>query len=488
MAGQRDLVGRVGASRRGQVALGLGVAAVAGASWLAMPQVPAPLLAVGIAGLPLVVWLLLRAPLVPVVAFVCFSLFRVHEVIQPLEPLRLPLLLSLAALVAFSAMLALGRTEARFTPELGLLAVFAGLVTLQIPFAVNPGRALSYWIDSYSKIVLMAFAIAWMVGTTRQVGTILRVMTVIGAGVAAVAVWNSIHGIGLVEGSRVTINRAQGSQLGDPNDLAMVLLFPIGFATSFLLARSSGWRDRVLAGVALPLLVWGLLATQSRGGLLGLMAVFAVFAWGRVRNKLLLVGAGAAAGLLLFLLSGIGTRQVVQEGGGATAIDASAQGRLDAWTAAVNMALDKPLHGVGLDNFVENFFFYTPHWGGLAKAVHSSWFQVLAETGFPGLVLFLALVLVTFRAGVQALRRLRGLGGAEAVDLADRVEALVAALAGFMVAATFLTQAFTWPLYLLIALLVAARRISAGLLAPGGRPPVAPPVAPPATPPARPPA
>jgi len=457
-------------TRRGQAAIGLAAAGLAGLSWAAIPTVPAPLLAVLIALVPLAVWVLLRAPLVLVIAFVCFSLFRIHEVIEPLEPLRLPLLLSLGALAGFGLMLVLGRAETRFTPELWLLLAFAALVTAQLPLAVNPGRAIGYWVDSYSKIVLMAFAIAWMVRTGPQIGTILRVMTVIGAGIAAVAVWNSIHGIGLVEGSRVTINRAQGSQLGDPNDLAMVLLFPIGFATGFLLGRSSGRGDRIMAAVALPLLVWGVLATQSRGGLLGLLVVAAVFAWGRVRNKALLAGAGGVAGLGLFALSGIGTRSVVLEGGGATAIDASAQGRLDAWSAAINMAVAKPLTGVGIDNFTENFFFYTPHWGGLAKAVHSTWFQVLAETGFPGILLFVALVLVTFRGGVAMLRRLRGLGTPAGVALADRVEALVAALAGFMVAATFLTQAFTWPLYLLIALLVAARRIAETLYAGGAAP------------------
>ena len=463
-------LGGMTGTRRGQAALGLAAAGLAALSWAAMPALPVPLVAVLIALVPAAVWVLLRAPLVLVIGFVCFSLFRLHEVIGPLEPLRLPLLLSLGALAGFGLMLVLGRAETRLTPELGLLLAFAALVTAQVPLAVNPGRAIGYWVDSYSKIVLMAFAIAWMVRSAPQIGAILRVMTVIGAGIAAVAVWNSVHGIGLVEGSRVTINRAQGSQLGDPNDLAMVLLFPIGFATGFLLGRSPGRGDRIIAAVALPLLVWGLLATQSRGGLLGLMAVAAVFAWGRVRNKALLLGAGGIAGLGLFALSGIGARSVVLEGGGATAIDASAQGRLDAWSAAINMALAKPLTGVGIDNFTENFFFYTPHWGGMAKAVHSTWFQVLAETGFPGLVLFLALVLVTLRGGVAMLRRLRGLGTPAGVVLADRVEALVAALAGFMVSATFLTQAFTWPLYLLIALLVAARQI-AGTLYSGGTSP-----------------
>jgi probable O-glycosylation ligase (exosortase A-associated) len=334
-----------------------------------------------------------------------------------------------------------------------------------MPLAVNPGTAIGYWIDSYSKIVLMAFAIAWMVQRPGQLAPVLTALTLVGTGVAGVAVWNAVHGIGLVEGSRVTINRAEGSALGDPNDLAMVLLFPIGFAAGLLLGHGASRWERAIGAACLPLLVWGLLATQSRGGLLGLVAVMGVFAWNRVRNKALLIALGAVAAASLFVLAGIGERSVVQEGGGIGEIDASAEGRLNAWQAAIAMALARPLTGVGMNNFVENFYFYTPHWGGMAKAVHSTWFQALGESGFPGLGLFVAMVAVTGLSAMATWRRLGALPGPEPLRLRDGVEALLAALAGFCVAGTFLTQAFGWPVYLLLALLVAARRIAAGMLA-----------------------
>ena len=438
------------------------------AGWFAVPQMPLPAVAFLIAAAPVAVWVLFRAPLALVVGFVVFSLFRIHEVVLPLKPLRIPLMLSLGALAGLGLAVATRQLKPFMTPELKLLLVFAALVTLQIPFAANPGLAMAYWIDSYTKIILMAFAIAWMVAAPVQLTQILRVMTLIGAGIAGVAVYNALHGIGMVEGTRVTINRAEGSALGDPNDLAMVLLFPIGFAVSMILARSSAMWERATGALALPVLVWGLLATQSRGGLLGLVAVLGVFAWNRVRSKALLIAGGGLAAVVLFLAAGIGERSVVQEGGGVGQIDASAEGRLHAWQAAFNMALANPLTGVGIDNFVENFYFYTPKWGGMAKAVHSTWFQVMGEAGFLGFVLFVGLVASTALSGVATWRRLGGLHDPAAGRLRDGLEAVIAALAGFCISGTFLTQAFTWPFYILLALLVAGRRMAGGLF--GGAP------------------
>jgi probable O-glycosylation ligase (exosortase A-associated) len=452
----------IASSRLTQSLVALAATGLVALAWLAMPSIPVPVAAVLIPALPVGVLILFRAPLLLVVGFVIFSLFRIHEVILPLKPLRIPLMLSLGALAGLGLMILIGRLKPFLTPELKLLLIFAAVVTLQIPFAVNPGLSLTYWIDSYSKIVLMAFAIAWMVASPDEMRQILRVKTLVGAGIAGVAIFNALNGIGMVEGTRVTINRAEGSALGDPNDLAMVLLFPIGFAVSLAIARSSTIADRLLGGLTLPVLVWGLLATQSRGGLLGIMAVMGVFAWNRVRNKALLIAGGAVAGVGLFIAAGIGDRSVVQEGGGVGEIDASAQGRLHAWEAAFNMSLSNPLTGVGVDNFVENFYYYTPHWGGMAKAVHSTWFQVLGEAGFLGFFLFLGLVGLTAMSGVSTWRRLGGVHDPEAVKLRDGMEAVLAALAGFCIAGTFLTQAFTWPVYILIAFLVAGRRMADG--------------------------
>lgn len=79
----------------------------------------------------------------------------------------------------------------------------------------------------------------------------MRTFVVAGCLVALVALYNKASGIGLVEGTRVTIGRELGSVLGDPNDLALVLLFPAGFSLSLLLNQGNGVGGVCWVGSAL---------------------------------------------------------------------------------------------------------------------------------------------------------------------------------------------------------------------------------------------
>jgi O-antigen ligase len=154
--------------------------------------------------------------------------------------------------------------------------------------------------------------------------------------------------------------------------------------------------------------------------------------------------------LALFSAAAISDRQV---GGSNQGVDESSEGRLIAWETAWNMAKARPLTGVGLANAVENYYFYTPIWQGKNKAVHSSWLGVLAETGFPGLILFVMMVVAVARSGLASLRYFRA-PGADPRMWASSL-ALIAGLAGFCVSGTFLTQGLSWPFYILLGLTVA---------------------------------
>jgi hypothetical protein len=109
-----------------------------------------------------------------------------------------------------------------------------------------------------------------------------------------------------------------------------------------------------------------------------------------------------------------------------------------------------------------NYFFYSPHWDGMNHAVHSTWFGVLAETGYVGLGLFLALVFITVRTLYQVVNALKPLylnGHCSAV-LYCSAKSVLAGLVGFIASGTFLTQGFTWPIYILLALSIAVQQQS----------------------------
>ncbi|NOH79694.1 hypothetical protein F0231_08050 [Vibrio sp. RE86] len=423
--------------------------------WSAVPH---PAIVVVLCFAPLGVLFVLNQTFWLVSLFVLFSFFRIHEAFAPLYSLKIPLLLSLGALAGLLWHSIISRKiQMYWHPTFTWLTVFWVLVIIGAVLSSNPGLAITYFKNIYWKIILMTFAIAWLVTSEKSVKQISSLIIWTGMLISLVALYNSVNGIGIVEGSRVTIGRQLGSVLGDPNDLSLVLMFPLAFAISFATTKGIG-ANRVLGILCLIFAMSAVIATQSRGGLLGSVAVFGIFGLRLIRSKMLLITIGVIALLVLFAVAGISDRQ---SGGAAEAgIDASAMGRLYAWEAAFKMALDNPLTGVGLNNFYANYFFYSPHWDGLNHAVHSTWFGVLAETGFLGLIVFIGIIVSLMKTSRQSLKRLESSVTSPSPYLLATSVAVYAGIVGTIVSGTFLTQGFTWPLYILAALCIALSKLT----------------------------
>jgi probable O-glycosylation ligase (exosortase A-associated) len=419
--------------------------------WVKLPH---PALA-AIAFLPMLAVLALRIPFILCLAFISFSFFRIHEVFPQLYPLRIPQLLAVGTLGSLAVNLLLKRIDVFWTREMAVFSAFLGLVTIGALLATNRAAAMGSLTGTYIKIAAMVFAIAWLLQNERQYKGLIFTMVLSGIAVGIVALINKSSGIGLVEGTRVTIGRDIGSMLGDPNDLSLVLLFPASFAVAMMLTPGFNSLYRILGLIGFITVCAAVIATQSRGGLLGICAVCGIYAWHRFENKLLLITLGVAALGVLFVLAGVSDR--ASGGAHEEGIDESAMGRIYAWQAAMGMALHHPIIGVGINNFISNYFEYSPHWDGQNHAVHSTWFGVLAETGMLGLGLFITMITLIARISIKAMRQCspnnRSHTYVPAVFACS--QALQAGLAGFCISGTFLTMGFTWPVYILLSLAIA---------------------------------
>ncbi len=416
---------------------------------------PHPIIFLVIGLIPFILWGVINFSFYVVLLFITFSFFRIHEALPILEPLKLPLLLALASLlIIFLRAFISKNLDPYWCPQFTLLIMFFLLISFGIPFATNVVIAKNAWIDVFSKIILMTIVIAWMMRREKHFITASRLYIFSGAFIGLIAIYNKINGIGLVEGTRVTIGRDIGSLIGDPNDLALVLLYPMAFAIATFLEKSLSKFERTFSFTTFCILFYALIATQSRGGLLGFIAVASLFAYNRVRSKVLLFTGSAIAMALLFFAAGISDRS---SGGAAEeGLDESAMGRLYAWEAAWNMALDNPFFGVGIRNFYYNYFYYSTHWDGQNHAVHSTWFGVLAESGFVGLLLFISLIVSSLTLSLKMLKKINEADHTPGIRVA--INAAPAGIIGFIVSGTFLTQGFIWPLYLQIALVIALNR------------------------------
>jgi hypothetical protein len=450
---------------------------------LSLWVLPTPVASIAVALLPIALLLSIRQPFLMCVLFITFSYFRIHEAYPYLYPLRLPQALGTLSVFAFIWHVLLTRSIKPFWPrELKLFCIFFALTTLETVLATDTNVAFAYWSSTYWKIGIMTLAIAWLARTVGDFSLAVRAFVITGCSIALMVIYNQIGGIGLVGTGRTAIGYGVDLKqinesflvslvsfpsdphdakndfsaiLGDPNDLALLLLLPLAFAAGFLVHRA-GFMNVSLGIMGVPITTWAILATKSRGGLIGLVAVLAVIGLRVFKSKVLLCTFLVVSTVGFYAIAGIAER--TDYGGDVDGIAETTMGRIDAWRAALKMALTRPLTGVGIDNYGENFSAFTEFWRKRDVAVHSTWFNVLAETGFPGIVTFMIMVITCFASSVRNLVVLTR-GGAPPVVCAMALGVL-AGFAGFCAAGTFLTHGFTWPIYILVALTVAIARFT----------------------------
>ncbi len=217
--------------------------------------------------------------------------------------------------------------------------------------------------------------------------------------------------------------RAHGT-FGQPNPFAgyLVLFFPIALALwafGDLEARLPWIRS--CTGLVVIVLGSALLASLSRGGLLGMAgAVLVVLLLGsRAMRRLTLAGGAAVlalaivAGLALpdrvtdptldAALAAVNVRTVASTP--ATPENWSVLERLSQWHAGLRMFQDNYLTGIGVGNYDAYYpEVALPDWQQPLGHAHNLYLNIAAETGLLGLGAYLVLALAIVHVGRRALR------------------------------------------------------------------------------------
>lgn len=401
---------------------------------------------------PLILYYGLTHPYFFCLVFYTFSIFRLHEVIPGLYPYKIPLISATLGISSVIINFLLKKTTLYWEREMGYFLVFFLFITVGVPLSYNFELSYAYWSQVFLKIGIMFFMIAWTFTDTKTYKLVIFVTVCSGVFISLVTLHNKIYGINLIEGSRASIGNSLDSIISDPNDLALMLLFPFSFCCSLLVTKSRRFILRAIGLLTTITVMSAILATQSRGGLLGLAGVLGFFFSHRFKSKLLPLSLVSLATIFLYFVASLSLRQ---SGGMEPGLDESSLGRIHAWEAAINMAIHHPIWGVGLNGFEESLFEYAIVWERMNRAVHSAWFGVLAEGGFVGLGLFIACVYQAIRLAKRNIRLIEAKEIAQPMTLyTERVLArsLYAGLIGFCISSTFLTQGFTWPFYVFFAL------------------------------------
>lgn len=383
--------------------------------------------------------------------FYVFSIFRLHEVMPVLYPYQIPFISAALGVLSLIISVLFNKTTLYWQKEMRYFLLFFIFITLGVPLSYNFELSYAFWSKLFLKIGIIFFMMTWAVTDKAAYKSIIFVTITCGVFISLITIYNQYYGIALVEGSRAIISGQPGSLLSDPNDLALILLFPFSFCCSLFNTKSTSIFLRLSGIFSSILITYAIIVTESRGGMLGLFGVISYFLSRRFKSKFLLIFIIIGVGVLLFLANS----SMRQPGGAGEALDESAMGRIHAWEAAINMALHHPIWGVGLDAFKDSLFNYAIVWEHVNLAVHSSWFGVLAEGGFVGFALFITCVYHAMKLAHRNINIIESLDSMPPHTLNIELilaQSLFSGLIGFCISSTFLTQGFAWPFYIFFAL------------------------------------
>ena len=334
----------------------------------------------------------------------------------------------------------LQRSGLRFPPYLGWLTAF-GIWTLVAASQTDYPDLVQPQLVALLKLCLIILVAANAMQTRAQ----MRLFMVFFLGCFALwplrgAMFNFFIYHNDVQG------RAIWNQLyGNPNDLGAIALLQLSMAVTLLETEPKGWVrwSAILGVVLIPMLI---LMTQSRGVFLGVLVFVAITLVGQRRRLRLLFRLGVVALLLAAIApSGVWDRVgTMRHMTSTTTLDdvdgaeGSARQRYEIWRVARKIIRDHPLTGVGLgaykphhEQYALDSEFNPTAQGG--RDTHSLYLNVLAETGYPGLVLYLGMLLTVLLTAERTRRRCRGVLDAAARQLL----VLEAGLVAFLASATF---------------------------------------------------
>ncbi|MEO8976173.1 MAG: putative O-glycosylation ligase, exosortase A system-associated [Casimicrobiaceae bacterium] len=257
----------------------------------------------------------------------------------------------------------------------------------------------------------------------------------------------------IATGGQFRVWGPSGSFIEGNNEVALALIMAIPLMRYLQIVTDKKWV-RVTLGIAIVLTALAALGSQSRGALLAILAMAALM-WIRSEHKLVsgVVIIVLATGLVAFMPGNWDQRMQTID---ATNLDSSAEGRINAWKMAWNLAKDRPIGG-GFEVITPELFArYAPNPEDI-HAAHSIYFQILGEHGFPGLFLFVLLWwLVWRRAGLMRVQGLRDPIDVWARSLGSMIQV---SLIGYLVGGAFLSLAYFDVPYDLLLLVVVAQMV-----------------------------
>lgn len=277
--------------------------------------------------------------------------------------------------------------------------------------------------------------------------------------------------VGIINGGKVPYS----SFMGDENDFALVMNMAIPFAY-FMFLQADSLNKKILYLCAVGFFVSAAVASLSRGGFIGLVAV-GLFCWLKSPKKLLSMMIVILMGAVLYVRAPPTYWDDVKSIQNENVEKGTGQERWYSWQCGWRMFLDNPIIGVGQGNFPWNFERYEPPEGNAGRlhggrAAHSIYFTLIPELGVAGTTLFFSLLYLSLRENKVILKagktnrpsKIQSEMNSEATEklykLQHAVLGIQGALVGYLVSGVFLSVLYYPHFWLLLAFSLAIAKVA----------------------------
>jgi len=320
-----------------------------------------------------------------------------------------------------------------------LLLAWTGVTSY---FAVDPASAWQSW-EEFAKIQIMVLVTLMLVNTRQRMHWLVWIIVI------SIGFYGLKGGMfTLLKGGMFNVLGPPGSFIADNNALALALCMVLPLMRYL---QTNTQRKWIYIGLTITMILTGIavLGTYSRGGLIGLAVVSgALFLKSRRRLAVVAVVVVIGFAAYHFMPPQWMDRMVTLRNAENTD---SGQTRIQSWQFAINVALNHPIVGGGFKVYESDAWWkrYGPQ-GAIQRAVHSVYFSVLGDQGFPGLVLFVGLLMVSWWSCSRVRKKTRSFPDQKwGYDLASMLQVTLVAYAA---AGIFLPMAYFDLVYQLIAM------------------------------------
>ncbi|MEQ1519034.1 MAG: O-antigen ligase family protein, partial [Usitatibacteraceae bacterium] len=318
-----------------------------------------------------------------------------------------------------------------------LMAMCAPLV-----FRGWAGGVLALLAD-YGPTVILFFLLSTSIDTVAQHERAIRALAILTVVLAIHGIEQSWTGVGwsgatLSQGTRITYVGI----FSDPNDLALAFVIALPMLTYASTEAKSG-VGRAFWVACTAITTYGIFLTNSRGGMLGAIALFLVYVQGRF---------GMLKTSLIAILGLLGLAMLPTRLNELDAKEESAADRIESWGHGIQMLRENPMLGVGKGNYTEYHHL----------TAHNSFVLVFAELGLVGYFLWLSFVALSLymvyritRTSSEPEKRATLGDGASWAQYQKISKTYLHAMIGFLICAFFLSRSYVILLVILCAMCVA---------------------------------